>query len=552
MQPSRILILRLVPVLVCMSIGAWLSFCAVQARVLDPGLEWTWRGKPLIWRQHGAGHVRALRPGRSGRGCLSVTNPDWQHSTGIRQTIRRVEPGTEYRLRVYGKHGDSPAGVVRTSAKLQFWGADWEPLDKAYASAQIQPAQGWVPLDVILTAPPRARQASVLLRVFGGGTALLDDVSLQRRRGAGVFVLVGRHQLQAGRATALPVPLWFCRAPKSAAEIDWRLEDGEGRRVAKGAAPLADRSRQEAKLSVSLPRLAPGGYQVLGVAGWFPPAALREFQVQVVVPLPAAARPPTGVRKGVFLDESGNPFFPLGLYHVPPEHYGLVARQGINCVQGVWMDKSEDECGEAIDAAYRAGLKTMVCLYGGGDEKLWERSRQRVRRFDNHPGTFSFKITDEPGASHEWRVAARYADLKRLNPKRPLLLTVCRPELHARYAQWCDAMQVDPYPLPDQPLTTVSAWCGSAHKVLASWQPLEAVLQAGWRNYPDDPPNQPTPEQAREMVHMAIDNGARGIWWYTFRHPGWETTWSLEKTELWKEFSGLNRRTSTMLNVAGR
>jgi hypothetical protein len=97
-------------------------------------------------------------------------------------------------------------------------------------------------------------------------------------------------------------------------------------------------------------------------------------------------------------------------------------------------------------------------------------------------------------------------------------------------------MQVDPYPIPRQPLTMVSDWVDTAMAALEPWQNLTAVLQCGWTHTPF---NQPTAEQARCMVYLALIHGAKGIFWYSFRDPGWR----LEETPLWEHFPAINAET---------
>ena len=44
------------------------------------------------------------------------------------------------------------------------------------------------------------------------------------------------------------------------------------------------------------------------------------------------------------------------------------------------------------------------------------------------------------------------------------------------------------------------------------------------------------------MVYLAVINGARGVWWYALRSPGFR----LADTELWKSFKRLNEETAAL------
>lgn len=94
-------------------------------------------------------------------------------------------------------------------------------------------------------------------------------------------------------------------------------------------------------------------------------------------------------------------------------------------------------------------------------------------------------------------------------------------------------------PLPDQPLTVVADRVKAARQALAPWQHLSVLLPAGYRA---GVVVQPTADQARMMVYLAVINGARGVWWYALRSPGFR----LADTELWKSFKRLNEETAAL------
>ena len=48
------------------------------------------------------------------------------------------------------------------------------------------------------------------------------------------------------------------------------------------------------------------------------------------------------------------------------------------------------------------------------------------------------------------------------------------------------------------------------------------------------------------MVYLAIINGAQGIYWYSFRDPGWQ----LADSPLWERFADLNAETAKLGAVA--
>jgi hypothetical protein len=54
--------------------------------------------------------------------------------------------------------------------------------------------------------------------------------------------------------------------------------------------------------------------------------------------------------------------------------------------------------------------------------------------------------------------------------------------------------------------------------------------------------NQPTFAQARVMLYLALINGAKGIFWYSYSDPGWK----LPDTPLWNRFEDLNKETAAL------
>ena len=552
------------------------------SRPLNTGFECGWRGGALGWRPHGGGQVSRSHPGYEGSSALLVSHSTPAGATWATQTIRRVEPGATYQLRVRCASGTQSSRPIHVGAKVQFWTSDGRGLGLAHAEARLGPDDGWQQLECKALADPRAQRASLVLRVFGEGTADFDDVGLTRVHKPGIVLLTDEIHAKPGAGQSVALPFWSARRTRADHSVRVTVRGWAGVIGEPLDCRLTTTGGQAASLRIPLPRLSPGAYVVDGIVTTLPADANREFRADVVVPMPEEERRTPSLREGAILDHAGKPFFPIGLYHVPVECYSMVAKQGFNTVQGIldtdsdraatqirpatqvrpatvtertrsaadagavgstssrpvpeWCHAGPSTLGELrarLDAAHQAGLMVALPLYGAGLQNDLERMKQIVRTFDSHPAVLSFKLKGEPSRDELPWMAHVYRELKALYPCRPIELCLHLPSLHGPYAPWCDTMVVDPYPLPDKPLTMVSAHCACAQRSLQPWQGLVAALQAGWQS---GRWNQPTLEQAREMVRLALANGATGLYWYAFRDPGW----GLEETPLWGQFPELN------------
>ena len=130
-------------------------------------------------------------------------------------------------------------------------------------------------------------------------------------------------------------------------------------------------------------------------------------------------------------------------------------------------------------------------------------------------------------------IPAAYRALKAADPNHPIELTLNSAATQKFWSDFCDIVQPDSYPVPRFPLTEVSDLARNAKSYMQPWQNLSMVVQSGWV---PNLSNQPSVAQARSMVYLALIEGAKGIWWYSMRDPGWDLT----KTPLWPQMKTIN------------
>ena len=219
--------------------------------------------------------------------------------------------------------------------------------------------------------------------------------------------------------------------------------------------------------TLALPELAPGTYRVESNLGWTPGQMAYLF-----VPL-TDRRPANLTETGTILVD-GEPFFPIGLYHVSTSHYPMLAEAGFNCVQGIGPQDLE-RFGAALDACAENGLMMDVPLYAG--MKVQENMAQSlagIEAYADHPAVLCWKIIDEPDIRPEItdEVPDAYMALKAADPVHPIELTLCQPPGFAYWANFCDIMQVD----LTRSRGSRSRWSPTADTAMAGLEP--------WQNRP--------------------------------------------------------------------
>lgn len=467
---------------------------------------------------------------RSGQRSLRISDPAGQSMPWAPQGVSGLQGGAVYTFRAWYRTPENADDRWSAALKIEFYNDAGANTLGQYTRSSQPTAGEWRLLELTAEAPPDTTRAAVLVRLFGPGTVWFDDCELVQVQPPPVVVLhPPRQVVKPGQRTVTftvrPAQAWDEAEPP----IRIMVYDDEDN-VVEADMTLELRDDGTWQAMMTLPELAPGSYRVEAGLGRKPSDTARLF-------VPLRDRKPAMLSDTGTILVDGEPFFPIGLYHAGG-NYRMLADAGFNAVQGSnTMDL--DRLGESLDAAAAAGLMVDVPLYWEGRvaENL-ETSLQKLERYADHPAVLCWKIIDEPDIRPDItdEVPDAYAALRAADPMHPIELTLCRPSGFSYWANFCDIMQVDPYPLPRQPLTMVSDWVDTAMAGLEPWQNLTAVLQCGWTH---NPFNQPTPEQARCMVYLALIHGAKGIFWYSFRDPGWR----LEETPLWEHFPAINAET---------
>lgn len=151
-------------------------------------------------------------------------------------------------------------------------------------------------------------------------------------------------------------------------------------------------------------------------------------------------------------------------------------------------------------------------------DRFLTRLAQEVRSLPGHGGWY---VMDErpldriPPTFHNLDI------LRREDPGHPTYGVSNKPEEFFYWRDTLDVFGLDPYPLMNmaagQPLSLVGQWTRTGNESVQGARPLWTVIQffQGWAK-----DRWPTEEELRSMSLMAIVEGARGLWYWSFGARG--------------------------------
>ena len=226
---------------------------------------------------------------------------------------------------------------------------------------------------------------------------------------------------------------------------------------------------------------------------------------------------------------NGDPYFPFGFYSYWPLQKNLLENEvvnGFNLISPYHkiLDAEIEERRAYLDRCAELGMKVNynICTLAGGggvgtskfalsEKKLNELLRKEVETFKDHPAILSWYIADEPvlNGVDPKELSKKYYLIKSIDPCHPVSVVFVRPSKAAKYAECFDIAMADPYPIPANKITMVSARTNSLQKVLPRGKVIWVVPQAfgggeWWQR-------EPTRQEIRNMTYQAIIAGAKGI-----------------------------------------
>ncbi|MHB0998937.1 MAG: sugar-binding protein [Armatimonadota bacterium] len=254
----------------------------------------------------------------------------------------------------------------------------------------------------------------------------------------------------------------------------------------------------------------------------------------------------------------GEPFFPIGLYHIAPvvldrlntrnREIGLpditldealtsAKNAGFNCVHHTWGMAGE----EYLSIAQRLGLYVMPEIGAPDEESL----KKMVSLADKYRNVLLWYGLDEPSGERLKTAIEAHDMFARLDPHRPVSAACCNPAVFPGASQAYDILTMDPYFIRFAPLTNISDWIEKGKKDSNGIKPIWVVPQAftvgrsAW--------SEPTNEELRCQAYLSLVHGATGLVWYAYwssepyeENPKGRNQWFLPDSHLWEYFPKLN------------
>lgn len=236
----------------------------------------------------------------------------------------------------------------------------------------------------------------------------------------------------------------------------------------------------------------------------------------------------------VFIDQDGvlladgKPWFPIGLYHVPPDEIEAAAATGIDVMQ-FWDSYCTPGPTGTMARAKAAGVKLLIedGIWGAvvntfinPPEKYMFETSERFRmreEMERDSGNVAFWYTaDEPGRECLPGIKKANAHRHAVDPDHPTyIVSTGDPGM----GEGADILALDVYVRyhkSNQALTGVSDAIDKAYRATNRRQCIMMVPQA-FGNYEM---HHETPEEVRAMTYLAVTHGVRGIIWYCWRDGG--------------------------------
>ncbi len=228
------------------------------------------------------------------------------------------------------------------------------------------------------------------------------------------------------------------------------------------------------------------------------------------------------------IQADGKDLIPCGYYAYSPIQEGLLEEelaQGMNLFspyQHIEGKTLKDRLAY-LDRCAELGIKVnynMLNIAGGGggsrasyknDQERYALLEAEIRAIKDHPALLGWYIADEPdgqGISEE-TLEAIYARIKAIDPYHPVSIVILNAAPGRRYANSCDIMMCDPYPIPNgSPVEVIDAVDG-LHRELQYEKAIWYVPQTFGGN--EWWLREPTPTEIRMMNWSAAAYGARGF-----------------------------------------
>jgi hypothetical protein len=275
-------------------------------------------------------------------------------------------------------------------------------------------------------------------------------------------------------------------------------------------------------------------------------------------------------RLACYIDEAnrfivdGVPFFPIGWYgNTSLDHFDEIAGTAFNTLLPYGVNgKTKAFTKRYLDRVQAAGMKLIYCMndiYPTAtfyEKTGWEGIKGNsniadavVAAFKSHPAVIAWYLNDERPKELMPKFVDYYRQTLTNDPSHPCFIVIYNLSELKYFSSTTDILGVDRYPIPADPITSVTQEMQIAKEAVKGHKPVMAVIQTfGWYQYNKALPDRgrtpteadlqsgraPTAVETRNMAYQAIVNGANGLLFYCYYDlrvlPQYKEYWAQLKT----------------------
>jgi hypothetical protein len=271
----------------------------------------------------------------------------------------------------------------------------------------------------------------------------------------------------------------------------------------------------------------------------------------------------------------GKPFFPIGWYgNTSLDHFEEIAAGPFNTILPYGVNgKSKAFTTRYLNRVQDAGMKLIYCMndiYPTAtfyEKTGWEGIKGNsniadavVNTYKSHPAILAWYLNDERPKELMPKFVDYYKQTEKNDPSHPCFIVIYNLSELKYFPSTTDIMGVDRYPIPADPITTITQEMGIARDAVKAHKPIIAVIQTfGWYQYNSALPDRgripteedlktgrvPSYEETRNMAYQAIVKGANGLLFYCYYDLRVEPQYK----EYWPQLKALGNEIKTISPV---
>ncbi len=449
----------------------------------------------------------------------------------LRLAARRsgINPAVAQRFELPGKPGwlvvrlfirPTLIGRARVVVRIETLGAHANILRRHYLQDINADPKQWRERSARIPLTGRETAARLTVRLVGTGGAWIDDVQAKFTE-ATLLLRPARVALDEGTAAALSFEVLACA-------------DGELRASVDGKPAKAN--VHDGSLRVEIPALKAGRHALV--------VEQQRARFEVQVWCAPAKRKPGMLTDGGWWDVRGKKVAPIVLMHASPGDAASAAERAFSAIE-VLPPASADSLRKLLKSAPRdrPGLVVPVDLRPPGPDadRYLKASLDAMAQVSADRRILAWIVADEPDVRVDLpAVPDVYLRAKKADHLHPMLVTLGGPYDVAFWRHFADGLVVNVCSSPGRP-EAIFQRLRRVGPQLEPWQPLGALLPAGWTA--SGP--QPDAEQARLNAFAAAAAGCQFFAWYCLHATGWD----LRGTPLWPALGQINEDLDKLVSV---